>query len=274
MSPPPSWHQSVPPDDHSVLLSCTHVSCAEIASGEFDGRPPMTSPSRSVISASFLGCLSERVQDRLCRFVIPYELSAGQMLYDPDLTIVVEDRLRAFLTDGSATTHSGVSADAKRARHRPGSGTRFPRWVPSSDRQPSAPGRPSQVDEFGHSTPDLGWAIARQIAHYLDDVLAETSRVAFHLVRTRGAHHLLQLSSGQASAAVHQADPAAAVASVREVVACALVPLPDNGLVSVRPTGVTIIDATRIQHITAGCGESVEALILDTFRFAMKLRLT
>jgi hypothetical protein len=62
----------------------------------------MTSPISSVVSASFLGCLPETVQDRLCHSAIPTELPAGQVLFDPDLTIVINGRLRAFLTDGSA----------------------------------------------------------------------------------------------------------------------------------------------------------------------------
>jgi hypothetical protein len=114
-----------------------------------------------------------------------------------------------------------------------------------------------EIDEFDRSMPDLGWAIARQVVHYLNDVLAKTSRVAFHPVRTRGAYHFLrlQLSFGQSGVA-------------RGLVAHALVPQRDNGLVSVGPHGVTAIDPARLQHVAAGRGG---ALFLDTLRFPTKL---
>jgi hypothetical protein len=47
-----------------------------------------------------LGCAPETVEDRLYRFGVPPEPSAGQVLFDLDLTIVVDGRLRVFLTDG------------------------------------------------------------------------------------------------------------------------------------------------------------------------------
>lgn len=61
----------------------------------------MTSPSRSVSPSSFLGCVPETVEDRLYRFAVPSEPSAGHVLFDPDLTILVDGRPRVFLTDGS-----------------------------------------------------------------------------------------------------------------------------------------------------------------------------
>lgn len=127
-----------------------------------------------------------------------------------------------------------------------------------------------EVDEFDRSMPDLGWAIARQVAHYLNDVLAKTSRVAFHPVRTRVADHFLQFSFGQSGAAIHQADLAAAVGSVSEVAASTLAPLRDNGLVRVGPHGVIAIDPARPQHVAAG---RRDAHVLDTFRSATKLLL-
>ena len=76
--------------------------------------------------------------------------------------------------------------------------------------------------------------------------------MAFRPVRARVAYHLLQLSSGQTNAAIHQADLAAAVGSVREVVARALGELRANGLVSMDPSGVTVVDPTRLQRVATG----------------------
>lgn len=69
--------------------------------GDIRSSRSMTSPSRSVSPTSFLGRVPETVEDRLYRFAVPSEPSAGQVLFDPDLTIVVDGRLRVFLTDGS-----------------------------------------------------------------------------------------------------------------------------------------------------------------------------
>lgn len=42
--------------------------------------------------------------------------------------------------------------------------------------------------------PELGWASAELLARFLDEVLAETARVAFHSVRERVAYHLVVLA--------------------------------------------------------------------------------
>lgn len=213
----------------------------------------MTSPISSVVSASFLGCLPETAQDRLCHLAIPTELPAGQVLFDPDLTIVVDGRLRAFLTDGSARqlTVSYIQTPRALGIARV-AGRDFPVGFQAVTDSHLLRLDRRQLDDLGRAHPDLGWAIARQIAHYLDDVLAETARVAFRPVRARVAHHLLELSSGQTSAAIHQADLAAAVGSVREVVARALGELRDDGLVSMGPSGVTVNDPTRLQRVATG----------------------
>ena len=213
----------------------------------------MTSPISSVVSASFLGCLPETVQDRLCHLATPTELPAGQVLFDPDLTIVIDGRLRAFLGDGSARqltvsymqTPSAWGIARAAGRDFPvGSQAVTDSHLLRLDRR--------QLDDLSRFHPDLGWAVARQIAHCLDDVLAETARVAFRPVRARAAYHLLQMSSGQASETVHQADLAAAVGSVREVVTRALSELCDNGLVSMGPRGVAVVDPTRLQRVATG----------------------
>ena len=108
----------------------------------------MISLISSVVSASFLGCLPETVQDRLCHLAIPTELPAGQVLFDPELTIVIDGRLRALQAGtggatprspfwpsnpfrlralqagtGGATAHRVVHADAKRLGYCPGGGS-------------------------------------------------------------------------------------------------------------------------------------------------------
>ena len=103
----------------------------------------------------------------------------------------------------------------------------------------------------------MGWAAAEDLAHFLDDVLAEISRVAFQPVRARVAHHILALADRKGTCAphaIHQADLAAAVGSVREVVGRALGTLREAGLVEVSHAGVTAVNEAGLRQV-AGAWE-------------------
>jgi DNA-binding transcriptional ArsR family regulator len=101
----------------------------------------------------------------------------------------------------------------------------------------------------------VGWAAAKELAHFLDDVLAEITRVAFQPIRARVAHHLLTLSDSEKCEphAIHQAELAAAVGSVREVVGRTLGALRDAGLVEISQLGITAVNEEGLRRV-AGHG--------------------
>jgi CRP/FNR family cyclic AMP-dependent transcriptional regulator len=206
---------------------------------------------------SFLGVLPPATRGGFAESARVVEVPAGKLVYDPEISIIVEGRFRAFVADGSgrhltvsylsAPNSIGTSGAAGREfplafqSITPSTVLRFPR---------------ARFDEIRHSYPEVGWAAAEDLAHFIDDVLAEISRVAFQPVRARVAHHLLALVNGGTCApqAIHQADLAAAVGSVREVVGRALGTLREAGLVDVGPAGITAVNETELRKV-AGAWE-------------------
>ena len=92
--------------------------------------------------------------------------------------------------------------------------------------------------------------MAEELTRYLDDALAETARVAFQPVRARVAYHLLALAECEPGRPlVHQAELAAAVGSVREVVSRTIGSLREPGLVDVSQKGITIINSDGLRQV-------------------------
>jgi CRP/FNR family cyclic AMP-dependent transcriptional regulator len=206
---------------------------------------------RAALSLSFLGALSDDLQERLFRSTTVLDVPAGRSLFDPDLAIVVNGTLRAFVTDASGrqlTVRYVRTPDALGLA--PAHGREFPvGYQAVTDCRLLRFGR-STLDELrGH--PELGWASAELLAYFLDEVLAETARVAFHSVRERVAYHLVAAAgviAGQ-PLPVHQSDLAAAVGSVREVVARALGQLHHAGLIDVTAAGIVVLDAAGLKAV-------------------------
>jgi DNA-binding IscR family transcriptional regulator len=75
--------------------------------------------------------------------------------------------------------------------------------------------------------------------------------VAFQPVRARIAHHLLALTERRKSntQSVHQAELAAAVGSVREVVGRTLGTLREAGLVEVCQAGITAVNEKGLRQV-------------------------
>jgi CRP/FNR family cyclic AMP-dependent transcriptional regulator len=111
----------------------------------------------------------------------------------------------------------------------------------------------AQFDGIRNDHCEVGWAAAQELTHYLDDFLAEIVRVAFRPVRARIAHHLLALTDCQHKA-IHQAELAAAVGSVREVVARNLGPLREACLVEVSQAGVAATDEAGLREVAESRG--------------------
>jgi CRP-like cAMP-binding protein len=205
-----------------------------------------------VFQESFLGVLPETDRCDLASGARVLELPAGRLIYDPQLSIIANGTLRAFVDDGSGR-HLTVSY-VKRPQAI-GVGGAAGREFPVAFQAVTACTvlRLSQVrfDEIRKRHAEVGWAAAEELAHYLDDVLAEIARVAFQPVRARIAHHLLKLtdSDERERNPIHQVELAAAVGSVREVVNRTVGTLRDAGLVNVSQAGVTPLNTDGLRHV-------------------------
>jgi CRP/FNR family transcriptional regulator, cyclic AMP receptor protein len=179
-------------------------------------------------------------------------LPAGRPIYDPQFSIVMAGTLRAFVYDGNGRhltvsylqrpQEIGVSSVA---------GLEFP--VAFQAVTPCTIFRlpQSKFEEIRQVCPAVGWSAAKELARNLDAVLNETSRVAFQPVKERVAHHLIALSEchGRDGRPIHQAELAAAVGSVREVVNRTLGHFRDAGLIAVDQTGITDVDIDALRQV-------------------------
>jgi CRP/FNR family transcriptional regulator len=179
------------------------------------------------------------------------ELSPSKLVYEPQLSIVVAGTLRAFVADGSGR-HLTVSYLRRPAAIGIGTaaGREFPVAFQSVTASTILRFPQSRLDEILRAHAEVGWAAAKELARLLDDVLAELTRVAFQPVRARIAHHLLILSdfAEYEPRAIHQAELASAVGSVREVVGRTLSALRDEGLVDVSQAGVTVLNEEGLRR--------------------------
>ncbi len=201
---------------------------------------------------SLFGSLPDAVLRELARTSRIAEVPTGKLVYNPEISVIVEGTLRAFVDDGGGRnlTVSYVRrpqtiglADA--------AGLGFP--VAFQAVSPSTTLRISRMkfDNIVRTHPEIGWAAAQALASLLDDVLAETVRVAFHPVRARIAYHLLQLTyvKGNKRVSVHQSELAAAVGSVREVVGRNVRSLRDACLVVVNQAGVAAVNQEGLRQV-------------------------
>jgi CRP/FNR family transcriptional regulator len=206
---------------------------------------------RTVMAESFLRDLPEREQQALQMSARPMAIPAGRLIYDPQISIIIEGTLRAFVDDG-AGRHLTVSY-----MRRPQSlgiaiaaGQEFPVAFQAITASRVVRLRLIQLEELRHRSPQVGWRAAEEVAALLDCALAETARVAFQTVRARVAYHLLALAECEPDGRlVHQAELAAAVGSVREVVSRAISSLSADGLVEVGVKGITITDSHGLRRL-------------------------
>ena len=206
----------------------------------------------AALATSFLAVLPSEVLARVAAEAVPAGLGAGQLLYEPELSVIVEGRVRAFIADpsGRQLTVGYLSASSAVGLARL-AGRRYPTAF-----QGLAPTRLLRVGderftELIRGYPRLGWAAAEEISTHLDGVEAELARVAFKSLRQRLAYHLLALlpANQDDHLPVHQAQLAAAVGSVREVVARSLAPLRQEGLVEVGPAGIVVSDRLALARL-------------------------
>ena len=206
----------------------------------------------ATLKQSLFGTLPEKVLRDLVATSRITEVPPNKLVYNPDISIIANGILRAFVDDG-AGRHLTISY-----LHRPQSigvaiaaGNEFPVAFQAVTSSTMIRISRARFDDIlrGHS--QIAWAAAEELANYLDNVLAETVRVAFHPVRARIAHHLLALTDMDKSkrVSVHQAELAAAVGSVREVVGRNVGALRDARLVDVSQSGVSAIDQKGLRRV-------------------------
>lgn len=219
----------------------------------------MTSPTEAadgaveILAVSFLGVLPREALARIAADGLAGGvLDAGQLLYEPELSVIISGRIRAFITgrDARQLTVGYLSAPSSVGLTH-AAGRRYPTAF-----QCIAPVRLAMVGnqrfaELLGSYPRLGWSAAEEISARLDAVEGELARVAFGSLRQRIAYHLLALlpSGRDDCMPVHQAQLAAAVGSVREVVARTLAQLRQQHLVDVDARGIVIADRAGLARL-------------------------
>jgi CRP/FNR family transcriptional regulator, cyclic AMP receptor protein len=112
------------------------------------------------------------------------------------------------------------------------------------------------VRTTARSNPDVGWALAEEIARTHRELLRALNDTAFGTLRARVAHHLLEVAladpTDEGDAVLHarvtQQALADAVGSVREVVARLLGELRRDGLVETGQGGVVLLDPVRLSE--------------------------
>jgi CRP/FNR family transcriptional regulator len=206
----------------------------------------------SVLRESFLGVLPETARRELASAGRIVKILEGKLVYEPEISIIMDGTLRAFVDDGSGRHLTvcymrrpqaiGIAAAA---------GREFPIAFQAITACTTFRISESYFEEIRRRHGEVGWTAAKEIARYMDDLLVEIVRVAFHPVRARIAHHLLALTEcdecGRPS--VHQAELAAAVGSVREVVGRRVGSLRDAGLVDVTQAGVATRNAEGLRQV-------------------------
>ena len=205
-----------------------------------------------VFQESFLGVLPETDRCDLASGARVVQLPAGQLVYDPQLSIIANGTFRAFVDDGSGRHLTVSYVNRPQAIGVAGAaGREFPvafQAVTACTVLRLSQGR---FDEIRKRHKEVGWAAAQELGHYLDDVLGEVARVAFQPVKARIAYHLLKLTDNDERERnpIRQAELAEAVGSVREVVNRTVGTLHDAGLVNVSQVGVIPLNKDGLRHV-------------------------
>jgi CRP/FNR family cyclic AMP-dependent transcriptional regulator len=190
------------------------------------------------------------VRRELAASVRVVEFRQGSYIYDPQVSIVAAGTLRAFMADESGRH---LTACYFRRPDAIGIGDAAGRVFPLAFQAHTdctlLRFSQAQFDEIVRANPEIGWAAAKVLSGILDQVLGELARVAFLTVRDRVAHHLLALTESGELTAIHQAELASAVGSVREVVSRTATTLRDEGLVSVDQSGVRPVDEVGLRRL-------------------------
>ena len=207
-----------------------------------------------VIHQSFLGALPDPIQSDLVASARLMNLPAGKLVYDPQLSIIVSGAIRAFVDDGSGRhltvsyvhpPHAiGIAAVA---------GQDFPLAFQAVTDTTVLRIAQSRFDKIRRNHAEVGWAAAKELARELDDVLDEITRVAFQPVRARVAHHILAIDDCEENPhhPIHQAELAAAVGSVREVVNRTVSRMQNAGLVDVSQAGVIAVNEEGLRRVAS-----------------------
>ncbi len=211
------------------------------SSTEADDRPDW-------ITHCFLTVLPGDARDEVARRARPTEVAVGQYIYEPELAIVDEGTVRAFVTD---TGGRQLTVSYVRRGGAIGLARELGRSYPAGF-QAATPTCLIQVDrthfyQLLDQYPQLGIAVAREVTRRINELLGELTRVAFASLRQRTAYHLLALTDGTDEQWIRQSDLALAVGVLRESAARTIGQLADDGLVSTGPSGVRVVDPAGLR---------------------------
>jgi len=204
------------------------------------------------LKESLFGSLPDSVLRELAHTSRIAEVPPGKLVYNPEICIIVDGALRAFVDDGAGRN---VTVSYLRRPQAIGiadvAGLGLPVGFQSVAQSTMLRISRSRFDDVVRTHSRIGWAAARELALFLDDVLSETVRVAFHPVRARIAHHLLALTQDEngTRTTVRQSELASAVGTVREVVGRNVGSLRAASLVDVSQAGVAAINQEGLRQV-------------------------
>jgi CRP/FNR family transcriptional regulator len=202
-----------------------------------------------LLRKSVFGALPDGDLRRLAPETRAVDLPSGQLIYEPEVSVVARGLVRAFIADGAGR-------QLTIGYLRPGSalalarlaGRRYPvAFQPVVDARLLVIGNERTLSlQTAH--PALGWATARELSARIDELAAETARIAFGSVRQRLAHHLLQMTTETPNQPIHLTRLVTAIGSPREVISRTLAPFRDDGTVHVDGAGIVIVNRRRLEQ--------------------------
>ena len=209
----------------------------------------------AALKKSIFGIIPSQTLGPLSVTLRTVPLGAGELVYDPEVAIVTDGLVRAFIADetGRQLTvgylHPGRAIALARL-----AGRDYPTAFQAiADSKLVLIGN-ERTSHLLRQHPRLGWSIAQELGSLINGLEAEIARVAFGSLRQRLAHHLLAMIDTTTTTPIHLARLTTAVGSPREVVSRTLAPWASDGIIRVDAAGVTILDPVALRHQTHAPG--------------------
>jgi CRP/FNR family transcriptional regulator len=218
---------------------------------------PSSSEAKDAVRESFLVRLTENALEQVLQDAIPLAVPAGSVLYsehgEAQVGLVLSGLLRVYMTSAE-----GRQVTVRYARQGDVLGIAVVVGGPVRTVQALTDAKLLMLNvrtlrDLGRRDAAVAWAFAEELGRRLYDVLDELAGNVFGSVRQRVARHLLDLAARQEPGrslvvSATQRDIAAAVGSVREVIARVLKDLKAEHLIDATPTGIHIVDAAGLHR--------------------------
>jgi CRP/FNR family transcriptional regulator len=220
---------------------------------------PSSSEAKDALRESFLSRLTPGTIEQLLRDSVPLTIPAGSVLYpehgEAQAGLVVSGLLRVYIVSAQGrqvTVRYARQGDVLGIAVAVGGPVRTP--VQALTDAELLMLSVATLRDLGRWDAEVAWAFAEELGRRLYDVIDELAGNVFGSVRQRVARHLLDLAArpepGRSLVvSATQQDIAAAVGSVREVVARVLGDLRAEHLIASTRAGVRIVDPAGLHEV-------------------------